>query len=83
MTRLPQNTNHDAHKSETKGDLVVGAQDADEELVAMTVVDVCIVLKLKIVQVASVTERNIERKQHTKTNDDQAAAKHEPRCAQK
>ena len=36
-----------------------------------------------IVQVASVTEKNIERKQHTKTNNDQAAAKHEPRCAQK
>ena len=69
---LTQKQEENAHESETEADLVVGAQDVDEELVAAAVVDdvttavVDAVLELVIIQVASVTSRNI-RKNQSKT----------------
>ena len=69
---LTQKQEENAHESETEADLVVGAQDVDEELVAAAEVDdvktavVDAVLELVIIQVASVTSRNI-RKNQSKT----------------
>ena len=69
---LTQKQEENAHESETEADLVVTAQDVDEELVAAAVVDdvttavVDAVLELVIIQVASVTSRNI-RKNQSKT----------------
>ena len=62
-----------AHESETEADLVVGAQDVDEELVAAAVVDdvktaaVVVVLELLMVQVASVSARKMKTMRGTKT----------------
>ena len=54
-----------AHESETEADLVVGAQDVDEELVAAAVVDdvkTAAVVVLELVMVRAVPARDLETK---------------------